>query len=66
LTSSDGSESIEIALYGDALVLGEDMLASDKRRFALLNLPRELFNKAPGEAARRSKSERPALLKDGR
>jgi hypothetical protein len=44
----------------------QDRAPSDKRRFALLNVPRELFNKALGEAARRSKSERPAVLAEGR
>ena len=32
----------------------EDPAPSDKRRFALLNIPRHLFSKAMGETARRS------------
>lgn len=32
----------------------DDNAPSDKRRFALLNLPRHLFSAAMGEAARRS------------
>lgn len=32
----------------------EDPAPSDKRRFALLNIPRHLFSEAMGEAARRS------------
>jgi hypothetical protein len=39
---------------------------SDKRRFALVNVPRELFNQALGEAARRAKSERPEIVAEGR
>ena len=56
-----GDETVEIAVEAP-----HDLAPSDKRRFALLNVPRELFNKALGEAARRSKSERPAILAKGR
>jgi hypothetical protein len=56
-----GDETIEIAVESP-----RDPAPSDKRRFALLNVPRELFNKALGEAARRSRSERPAILAEGR
>lgn len=35
---------------------------SDKRRFALLNLPRELFNRALEDAARCAKEQRPAVF----
>ena len=56
-----GNETVEIAIEAP-----EDPAPSDKRRFALLNVPRELFNKALGEAARRSKSQRPAILAEGR
>ena len=56
-----GDETVEIAIEAPA-----DPAPSDNRRFALLNVPRELFNKALGEAARRSKSERPAILEPGR
>ena len=56
-----GDETVEIAVEAP-----QDPAPSDKRRFALLNVPRELFNKALGEAARRSKSQRPAILEEGR
>lgn len=56
-----GDETVEIAVEAP-----HDLAPSDKRRFALLNVPRELFNKALGDAARRSKSERPAVLAGGR
>ena len=54
-------ETVEIAVE-----VPEDSTPSDKPRFALLNVPRELFNKALGDAARRSKSQQPANLKEGR
>ena len=50
-----GEDAVEIAVEAP-----HDLAPSDKRRFALLNVPRELFNQAIGEAARRAKSERPA------
>ena len=56
-----GDETVEIAVEAP-----NDPAPSDKRRFALLNVPRELFNKGLGEAARRSKSKRPAILAEGR
>ena len=56
-----GDETVEIAVEAP-----QDPTPSDKRHFALLNVPRELFNKALGDAARRSKSKRPALLEEGR
>ena len=56
-----GDETVEIAVEAP-----EDPTPSDKRRFALLNVPRELFSKALGDAARRSKSQRPAILEEGR
>ena len=52
-----GDETVEIAVESP-----NNPAPSDKRRFALLNVPRELFNKALGEAARRSRSERSAIL----
>lgn len=52
-----GEDTVEIAVEGR-----HDPAPSHKRRFALLNVPRELFNKALGEAACRSKSERPAIV----
>jgi hypothetical protein len=55
-----GDETVEIAVEAP-----QDPTPSDKRRFALL-VPRELFNKALGEAARRPKSQRPAILEEGR
>ena len=56
-----GDETVEIAVEAP-----EDPTPSDKQRFALLNVPRELFNKALGDAACRSKSQRPAILEEGR
>ena len=56
-----GDEAVEIAVEAP-----HDPASSDKRRFSLLNVPRELFNKALVDAARRSKSQRPALLEEGR
>lgn len=56
-----GDETVEIAIESP-----HDLAASDKRRFALLNVPRELFHKALGDAARRSKRERSAILEEGR
>ena len=56
-----GEDTVEIAMESP-----HDLAPSDKRRFALLNVPRELFNKALGEAARRSKSDRPAIVAEGR
>lgn len=56
-----GNETIEIAVEAP-----HDLAPSDKRRVAPLNVPRELFNKALGDAARRSKSERPATVTVGR
>ena len=57
-----GDESVEIAVQAP-----QAPTPSDKRRFALLNVPRELFNKALGDAARRSKSQRPTIfLEEGR
>ena len=43
-----GDETVEIAVAAP-----QDPAPSDKRRFALLNVPRVQFNKALGEAARR-------------
>lgn len=48
-----GEDAVEIAVAS-----AQDLAPSDKRRFALLNVPRALFNKALGEAARRSKGRR--------
>jgi hypothetical protein len=56
-----GDETVEIVLASP-----HHLAPSDKRRFALLNVPRELFNKGLGEAARRSKTERPGVLVEGR
>jgi hypothetical protein len=50
-------ETVEIAVESP-----HDVAPSDKRRFALLSVPRRLFNKALGDAARRSRSERQLLL----
>ena len=43
-----GDDTVEIAVEAP-----QDLAPSDKRRLALLNVPRVLFNKALGEAARR-------------
>ena len=51
-----GDGTVEIAIKSP-----HDVAPSDKRRFALLNVPRQLFNQALGEAARRSTSERTVL-----
>ena len=56
-----GNETVEIAVEAP-----QDPRPSDKRRFALLNVPRQLFNQALGEAARRSRGERPAVLAERR
>jgi hypothetical protein len=56
-----GEEAVEIAIES-----APDSAPSSKRRLALLNVPRELFNQALGEAARRSKGERPVILEDRR
>lgn len=56
-----GDEAVEIAVEAP-----QDPTPLDKRRFAVLNVPRERFNKALGTVARRSKSQRPALLAEGR
>ncbi len=55
-----GDDAVEIAVAS-----AQDPAPSDKRRFALLNVPRELFNKALGEAARRSSGERPSTVVEG-
>lgn len=47
-----GEENVEIAVEAP-----HDVAPSDKRRFALLSVPRALFNQALGEAARRSKHQ---------
>jgi hypothetical protein len=56
-----GEDTVEIAVEAP-----HDLAPSDKRRFALANVPRELFIKALGEAAGRSKSERLAIVTEGR
>jgi hypothetical protein len=56
-----GAEAVEIAVEAP-----DDPAPSERRRFALLNVPRELFKEALGNAARRSKNQRLAILEDGR
>ena len=56
-----GDETVEIAVEAP-----QDPTPSDKRRFAQLNVPRELFTQALGEAAHRSKSRRPVLSEQER
>jgi len=54
-----GDEAVEIVVEAP-----DDRAPSDRRRMALLNVPRDLFNRALGEAARRSKSRGPAIFKE--
>jgi hypothetical protein len=66
----DAGITVEI-VFGDETVefvvaLPHDLAPSDKGRCAPLNVPRELFNKALGEAAGRPKTERPAVLVERR
>jgi hypothetical protein len=64
-------ESAEIQVeifFGDAAVeiaveATDDLIPSDKRRMALLNVPSELFNKALVDAARRGKNKESAIRK---
>ncbi len=56
-----GKDAVEIAVEAP-----QDPTPSGKQRFALLNVPRGLFNKALGDAARRLKNQSPAILKEGR
>ena len=63
----DGAEIIVKIFFGEDVVeivaeANDPLVPSDKRRFALLNVPRDLFNKALGDAARRSKSRGPATF----
>ena len=51
-----GHETVEIIVASP-----HDLAPSDERRFALLNVPQELFTKALGEAARCSPSRRSAI-----
>jgi hypothetical protein len=52
-----GEEVIEVVAGAN-----DPFAPSDKRRFALLNVPRDLFNKALGDAARRAKSVAPTIF----
>ena len=65
----EGGDHVEVFLRDETVEIAveapEDPTPSDKRRFALLNVPRELFNKALGDAARR-RTQRPAILGEGR
>ena len=49
-----GDETVEIVV--EAV---NDLAPSDRRRFALLNIPRHLFSSALGEAAQRKGTPRP-------
>lgn len=67
----DGAEITVEIFFSEAVVeiaveTTVDTTPSDKRRMALVNVPRDLFNKALGDAARRSSSERPAILEPSR
>jgi hypothetical protein len=48
-------ETVEIFIEADSETLPEE-----RRRFALINIPRHLFSKATAAAARRSANPRPA------
>jgi hypothetical protein len=57
----DGAEVTVEVFFGEQAVeivaeANDPLVPSDKRRFALLNVPRSLFNKALADAARRSQS----------
>ena len=61
----DGASITVEIFFGEDVVeivaeANDPLVPSDKRRFALLNVPSDLFNKALGDAARRSKSRGPA------
>ena len=45
---NSGDETVEIVVEDV-----NDLTSSDRRRFALLNMPKQLFSSAPGEAAQR-------------
>ena len=64
----EGADAAVEIFFGDeaAVEAPDDPAPSERRRFALLNVPRELFNKALGNAARRSTGQRPAILEEGR
>jgi hypothetical protein len=51
-------ETVEIFIEADF-----DMLPEERRRFALLNIPRHLFSEATASAARRAANRRPASSK---
>jgi hypothetical protein len=48
-------ETVEIFIEADS-----EMLPEERRRFALLNIPRHLFSEATASAARRATKSRPA------
>jgi hypothetical protein len=48
-------ETVEIFIEADF-----EMLPEERRRFALLNIPRHLFSEATAAAARRAANRRPA------
>jgi hypothetical protein len=48
-------ETVEIFIEADF-----DMLPEERRRFAILNIPRHLFSEATAAAARRGTNPRPA------
>ena len=52
-------ETVEIFIEADF-----ETLAEERRRFALLNIPRHLFSEATAAAARRDTTPRPRSLRD--
>ena len=52
-------ETVEILIEADF-----ETLAEERRRFALLNIPRHLFSQATAAAARRDTTPRPRSLRD--
>jgi hypothetical protein len=48
-------ETVEIFIEADS-----EMLSEERRRFAILNIPRHLFSEATAAAARRAANSRPA------
>ena len=52
-------ENVEIFIEADS-----EMLPQERRRFALLNIPRHLFSEATAAAARRGTTPRPRSSRD--
>jgi hypothetical protein len=52
-------ETVEIFIEADS-----EMLPEERRRFAILNIPRHLFSEATAATARRAANPRPASSRD--